>query len=89
MGAHVGIRTDGGTNGDNEDAASGERILDALPPEKLLATNDVIRIHAGIHCMRSIETVKQYVAYENNNDGRDHILRLLQERATELRGTGD
>jgi hypothetical protein len=30
MGAHVGIRTDGGTNGDNEDAASVERILDAL-----------------------------------------------------------
>lgn len=47
------------------------------------------RIRAGIHCMESVETVKQYVAYENNNDGRDHILRLLQERATELRKTGD
>ncbi|EMA54894.1 MULTISPECIES: hypothetical protein [Halococcus] len=85
MDAQARIGTDGGTDEDSEDAASGERILDGLPPEKLLDTNDVSRIRAGIHCMGSVETVKQYVAYENSNEQRDHILRLLQQRATELR----
>ena len=85
MDAQARIGTDGGTS----ESETGDAVLDALPPEKLLETNDMTRIRAGIHCMESVETVKQYVAYENNNDGRDHILRLLQERATELRKTGD
>lgn len=85
MGGPAIIGTDSGTYEDSEDASSDERILDTLPPEKLLGTNDVTRIRAGIHCMGSVETVKQYVAYENSNDQREHILRLLQQRATELR----
>lgn len=85
MGGPAIIGTDGGTYEDSEDASSDERILDILPPEKLLGTNDMARICAGIHCMGSVETVKQYVAYENSNDQREHVLRLLQQRATELR----
>ena len=81
MDAQARIGTDGGTS-ENE---TGDPVLEALPPEKLLDTNDVTRIRAGIHCIGSVETVKQYVAYENDNEQRDHILRLLQERATELR----
>jgi len=85
MDVQAGIGTDGGTNEDSEDAASGEGILNTLPPEKLLETNDVARIRAGIHCIGSVEAVKQYVAYENSNDQRQHILRLLHQHASELR----
>ena len=81
MDAQARIGTDGGTSESETDDA----MLEELPPEKLLDTNDVTRIRAGIHCMRSIETVKQYVAYENSNEQRDHILLLLHQRATELR----
>lgn len=81
MSGQATIGTDGGTSDDG----AGETVLATLPPEKLLDTNDVARIRAGVHCMDSVETVKQYVAYENNNDQREHILQLLQERATELR----
>ena len=39
--------------------------------------------------MRSVETVQKYVAYENGHAQREHIFWLLQERAAELRETGD
>jgi peptidyl-tRNA hydrolase len=77
MGAQAAIGTDGGE--DNAD-----RVLVELPPEKLLETNDVARIRGGVHCMQSVETVKQYVAHENATDQRERILRLLQQRAAEL-----
>jgi hypothetical protein len=35
--------------------------------------------------MRSVETVKQYVAHENATEQREPFLRLLHQRAAELR----
>jgi hypothetical protein len=35
--------------------------------------------------MRSVETVKQYVAHENATERREPFLRLLHQRAAELR----
>jgi peptidyl-tRNA hydrolase len=78
MGAQAAIGTDGGT--DNAD-----QVLVELPPEKLLNTHNFRLIRGGIHCMQSVETVKQYVAHENATDQRERILRLLQQRAAELR----
>lgn len=78
MVAQARIGTDGGVDGSDQ-------VLVELPPEKLLETNDVARIRGGIHCMQSVETVKQYVAHENTTDQRERILRLLQQRAAELR----
>lgn len=60
-------------------------IIDVLPPEKLLATENVSLIRGGIACMHDIETVRQYVAYENHHRTRTGVLRLLAERADTLR----
>jgi hypothetical protein len=78
MGAQAAIGTDGGT----DDA---DRVLVELPPEKLLDTPSFRLIRGGVRCMQSVETVKQYVAHENVNEQREQVLRLLQQRAAELR----
>ena len=71
-----------GTDGGREDS---EHILDKLPPEKLLDTPNFRLIRGGVACMRSVKTVKQYVAHENATEQREQVLRLLNQRATELR----
>ncbi len=61
------------------------RITDALPPEKLLGTNQQRLMRGGIACMHDIPTVQQYVAYENQHERRRWVLRMLAERAATLR----
>ena len=83
------IGTDEGVNKSSDTEDTRDQVLDVLPPEKLLGTNSISRIRGGIQCMRSVETVQKYVAYENGHAQREYIFRLLQERAAELRETGD
>jgi peptidyl-tRNA hydrolase len=78
MAAQATIGTDGGREGP-------EHILDELPPEKLLDTANFRLVRGGVACMHSVETVKQYVAHENATEQREQVLRLLHQRAAELR----
>ncbi|WP_152043491.1 hypothetical protein [Salinigranum salinum] len=65
-------------------------ITEALPPEKLLETDQTSLIRGGVACMHDIETVRQYVAHENKNDRRRWVLGMLAERAATLReGTNE
>ena len=61
------------------------QIAEALPPEKLLETNQQGLIRGGIACMHDIPTVQQYVAYENQHERRRWVLRMLAKRAATLR----
>jgi len=61
------------------------QITEALPPEKLLETNQQRLIRGGVVCMHDIPTVQQYVAHENQHEGRSWVLRMLAERAAALR----
>lgn len=63
---------------------SGDKILEDLPPERFLDTTNARLIQAGLHCMHSRETVKQYLAYENQHENRTWVQRLLARRAREL-----
>ena len=78
MAAQATIGTDGGRD-------DSEHILEELPPEKLLDTPSFRLIRGGVACMHSVETVKQYVAHENTTEQREQVLRLLHQRAAELR----
>lgn len=62
-----------------------DAILDKLPPEKLLSATNPVLIRAGINCMNSMSTVREYVAYENAHEARAAILGQLRMRARELR----
>jgi hypothetical protein len=62
-----------------------DAILDHLPPEKLLSATDPELIRAGIRCMGSMSTVREYVAYENAHQNRTGVLGQLRMRARELR----
>lgn len=59
-------------------------VLDTLPPEKLLS--DRLRmIRGGIACIKTIDELQEYVAYENQHQNRVQVLNLLQGRAEEIR----
>lgn len=60
-------------------------LREQLPPEKLLATSDIERIRAGIACMDRVETVQQYIGYENAHRQRVAIIELLALRVQTLR----
>ncbi|EMA15407.1 hypothetical protein [Haloarcula amylolytica] len=60
-------------------------ILDKLPPERLLDADHLQPIVAGINCMHSMETVKRYLAYENQHENRTPVQSRLRERAREIR----
>ncbi|KAA9400708.1 hypothetical protein Har1131_18700 [Haloarcula sp. CBA1131] len=60
-------------------------ILDTLPPERLLEADHFQPIVAGINCMHSIETIQQYLAYENQYKNRTPVQSRLRERAREIR----
>jgi len=62
-----------------------EPVLERLPPERLLASDCLRPIKAGIRCMDSIETLQQYLAYENANRNRTQVQAALRMRARELR----
>jgi hypothetical protein len=64
-----------------------ETILEAVPPSELLETEQADLIRGGISCMYDVETVKRYVAYENQNERRRWVLRMLAARASTLRKT--
>jgi len=61
------------------------RILEKLPPETLLETDHLRLIRAGVACMHDIETVRAYVAHENQHRRRRWVLRMLADRAATLR----
>ncbi|AJF28034.1 hypothetical protein SG26_20005 (plasmid) [Haloarcula sp. CBA1115] len=60
-------------------------ILDKLPPERLLDADHLQPIVAGINCMHSIETIQQYLAYENQHESRTPVQSQLRLRAREVR----
>ncbi|GGM52065.1 hypothetical protein [Haloarcula argentinensis] len=60
-------------------------ILDKLPPERLLDADHLQPIVAGINCMHSIETIQQYLAYENQHKNRTTVQSRLRLRAREVR----
>mgnify|MGYP006278496553 FL=1 len=60
-------------------------IREKLPPETLLDTDQYQLIRAGVACMYDVETVRAYVAHENQHQQRGWVLRLLATRAATLR----
>jgi hypothetical protein len=60
-------------------------ILEALPPATLLETNNRRLIRGGVACMHDVETVREYVGYENQHQRRRWVLRMLADRAVTLR----
>jgi hypothetical protein len=60
-------------------------IREKLPPETLLNTDQRRLVRAGVACVHDIETVRAYVAHENQHQRRGWVLRLLARRAVTLR----
>ncbi|WP_318571240.1 hypothetical protein [Salinigranum marinum] len=60
-------------------------ILEALPPATLLETDNRRLIRGGVACMHDVETVREYVGYENQHQSRRWVLRMLADRAATLR----
>jgi hypothetical protein len=60
-------------------------ILEALPPATLLETDNRRLIRGGLACMHDVETVREYVGYENQHQRRRWVLRMLADRAAALR----
>ena len=64
-----------------------QSVLEALPPATLLETDNRRLIRGGVACMHDVETVREYVGYENQHQRRRWVLRMLADRAATLRGT--
>lgn len=64
-------------------------LREQLPPERLLATTNINLIEAGIACMDRVETVKQYIGYENAHQQRVAIIESLALRVQTLRQQED
>ena len=60
-------------------------IREKLPPETLLDTDQYQLIRAGVACMYDIDTVRAYVAHENQHRRRRWVLEMLADRAASLR----
>ena len=60
-------------------------IREKLPPATLLDTDQPRLIRAGVACMHDVDTIRAYVAYENQHQRRGWVLRLLARRAATLR----
>lgn len=60
-------------------------IREKLPPETLLDTDQPRLVRAGITCMYDVDTIRAYVAHENQHQRRGWVLRLLARRAATLR----
>ena len=63
----------------------GKPILERLLPEKLLASDHLRPIRAGIRCTDSIETIQACLAHENANRNRTQVQHALRMRTRELR----
>jgi hypothetical protein len=64
-----------------------QSVLEALPPSTLLETDNRRLIRGGVACMHDVETVREYVGYENQHQCRRWVLRMLADRAAMLRNT--
>lgn len=64
-----------------------QSVLEALPPATLLETDNRRLIRGGVACMHDVETVREYVGYENQHQRRRWVLRMLADRAATLRNT--
>lgn len=64
-----------------------QSVLEALPPATLLETDNRRLIRGGVACMHDVETVREYVGYENQHQRRRWVLRMLADRAATLRDT--
>ncbi|QIO25317.1 hypothetical protein [Haloarcula sp. JP-L23] len=62
-----------------------DAVLADLPPERLLASDQLQPILAGIQCMDSIEMIQEYLAYETKHKDRTQVQHQLRLRARELR----
>jgi hypothetical protein len=62
---------------------------DEFPPEKRIEAPNHRLIKAGVATIPDIETLREYVAYENAHQNRTQILRLLQWKAEDLREDED
>ncbi|QIO25039.1 hypothetical protein G9465_22385 (plasmid) [Haloarcula sp. JP-L23] len=62
-----------------------DAVLADLPPERLLATDQIQPILAGIQCMDSLEMLQTYLAYETKHKDRTQVQHQLRLRARELR----
>jgi hypothetical protein len=60
-------------------------ILEALPPATFLETDNRRLVRGGVACMHDVETVREYVGYENQHQRRRWVLRMLADRAATLR----
>jgi hypothetical protein len=60
-------------------------ILEALPPATLLETGNRRLVRGGVACMHDVETVREYVGYENQHQRRGWVLWMLADRAATLR----
>jgi hypothetical protein len=61
------------------------RVREVLPPERLLEDSTFRQITAAIACMQRIETVQQYIGYENTHQQRIAIIQSLRFRVLEIR----
>lgn len=66
-----------------------DAVLADLPPKRLLATDQLGPIKAGIQCMDSIEMIQEYLAYETKHQNRTPVQHQLRLRARELRREAD
>jgi len=59
-------------------------ISDKLPPEELLDSKFQL-IKAAVNCIDDIETIQEYVGYENGHQQRLPVILLFKRRAEEIR----
>ena len=62
-----------------------DRENNEFPPEKRLEATNTRLIKAGIETIPDMETLQEYVAYENTHQNRSQILPRLKWKAEELR----
>jgi len=74
------------TDGGVETAESGQApVHKRIPPEDILNEPNLELLRGLLRCIDSVEEVQEYVAYENQHQQRETVLRLLDQRATALK----
>ena len=73
-----------------DQSANNDGSEDDFPPEKRLEAPNSRLIDAGIVTIPDMETLREYVAYENAHQNRTPILKRFERKAVELRdGDGE